>query len=170
MFDQHSSQKAQCEVFLRQNLGLLYRVAASYEADLGRREDLLQDICLAIWQATPRFEARSSFKTFALRVAHNRGISHGVRAARSPRWVDLAEDAPSQALDPAAATERALLQESLMAAVRQLRVEQRQIVVLALEGLSYQEISDVLDLSVSNVGVRLNRAKARLREVLNERV
>lgn len=72
--------------------------------------------------------------------------------------VDLSEEQPSPGQDPESATERALLQEALLRAVRRLPLGQRQIVGMALEGLSYNEMAEVLDISVSNVGVRLNRA------------
>ena len=157
----------ECEVFLKQHLGLLYRVAASYEAEPARREDLLQEIALAVWRAASRYESRSSFKTFALRIAHNRGISHCTREARAPELVDLSEEQRSPGHDPESATERAQLQEALPRAVRRLPLAQRQIVGMALEGLSYAEIAEVLDISVSNVGVRLNRARTRLREIMN---
>jgi RNA polymerase sigma-70 factor (ECF subfamily) len=152
---------------LQENLGLLYRVAGSYEAEPARREDLLQEIALAIWQAAGRYESRSSFKTFALRIAHNRGITHCTREARAPELVDLSERRPSPGHDPECSTQRALLQEALMRAVRRLPLAQRQIIGMALEGLSYNEIAEVLGISVSNVGVRLNRARALLREIMN---
>ena len=167
MFSRKHKAQRRAEEFLRENLGLLFRVAGTYEADPGRREDLLQEISLAIWQASPRYESRSSFKTFALRIAHNRGLSHGARASRSPKMVDLSDQHPQRGPDPEKATEKTLLQESLLTAVRQLPLAQRQIVALSLDGLSYQEISEVLDISLSNVGARLNRARARLKEALD---
>ena len=56
----------------------LRRVAATYEADPARREDLFQEICLALWQALPRFREEASERTFAFRIAHNRGLTHGL--------------------------------------------------------------------------------------------
>ena len=51
--------------------------------------------------------------------------------------------------------------------MRRLPLAQRQIVTMALEGLSYNEIAEVMDISISNVGVRLNRARGRLQEIMN---
>lgn len=167
MLQRRRAARRECEAFLKEHLGLLYRVAGSYEAEPARREDLLQEIALAIWTAAGRFESRSSFKTFALRIAHNRAITHCTRQARAPELVDLSEQQPSPGRDPESATERALLQEALLRAVRRLPLSQRQIVGMALEGLPYDEIAEVLGISVSNVGVRLNRARARLREIMN---
>ena len=54
--------------------------------------------------------------------------------------------------------------EQLAAVIRQLPISIRQPLVLRLEGLSYKEIADVLDLTTSNVGVRLHRASAKLKQ------
>jgi RNA polymerase sigma-70 factor (ECF subfamily) len=53
-----------------------------------------------------------------------------------------------------------------MAAVRRLPLAYRQVVTLALEGVSYAEIADVLGISDSNVGARLTRARHMLRALL----
>jgi RNA polymerase sigma factor (sigma-70 family) len=53
-------------------------------------------------------------------------------------------------------------------AVRRLPVIQRQVIVLALEDMEYHEIAEVLGISESNVGVRLNRARTSLRKLMGE--
>ena len=55
-----------------------------------------------------------------------------------------------------------------MKAMRRLPVMHRQVIVLALEDLEYREIAAVLGISENNVGVRLNRARARLRELMGD--
>ena len=167
LFARRKANKKQFELFLQEHLGLLYRVAGSYEANPAKREDLLQEITLAIWQAAGRFEARSSFKTFAMRIAHNRAITHCTRAARAPEMVELSDHEGIDPHNPETVTEQAMRQEALLAGVRRLPLAQRQIVAMALEGLSYNEIAEVMDINVSNVGVRLNRARTRLQELLN---
>ena len=57
-------------------------------------------------------------------------------------------------------------QQRLAEAIRRLTLEQQQVITLALEGMSYQEIADVLAITVSLVGVRLQRAKAALVQLL----
>ena len=58
------------------------RMASSYERDAARRQDLVQDIWLALWQALPGFRGDSSERTFVFRIAHNRGVSHQMWRAR----------------------------------------------------------------------------------------
>ena len=57
-------------------------------------------------------------------------------------------------------------QQRLAHGIRQLKLEQQQVITLALEGMSYQEIADVLAITTSLVGVRLQRAKTALMQLL----
>jgi RNA polymerase sigma-70 factor (ECF subfamily) len=155
---------------LRRDGAALRRVAGAYERDPGRREDLFQDVCLAIWQALPRFRGDASERTFVFRIAHNRGLTH--RSRRRPdssSGTDL-EDAAERLMDPhpgpEAAAREGQRRERLREAVLALPLEPRQILSLTLEGLSNLEIADVLGLTENNVAVRLNRARKALRQVL----
>ena len=57
--------------------------------------------------------------------------------------------------------------ERLLAAIRRLALPYRQVMTLLLEDLSYEDIAEALSISVVNVGVRVNRAKKQLRELLD---
>jgi RNA polymerase sigma factor (sigma-70 family) len=153
---------------LAQHGASLARLAASYARAPGEREDLLQDIAMAIWQALPRFREESSERTFLFRIAHNRGISYIAR--RRPLIADLDEEMDVQDARPDPAT--ALLNqqegERLLDAIRCLPVSHRQIVTLTLEDMSYAEIAEVVGISESNVGARLTRARQMLRRLLQE--
>ncbi|MEW6321336.1 MAG: sigma-70 family RNA polymerase sigma factor [Acidobacteriota bacterium] len=139
------------------------RLAASYERDSARQQDLVQDIWLALWQALPRFRGECSDRTFVFRVAHNRGVGH-VQHWRRRHAEPLDAEAPLP--DPGASPEHAATdrqrRERLQAAVRRLPLGLRQPTVLMLEGLSHREIGDVLGITENNVAVRLTRAKAAL--------
>ena len=158
---------ARYERLLSEHGPALRRVAGSYEADRHRREDLFQDICLAIWQALPSFRGEASERTFIFRIGHNRGLSHSWR--RRPAAADLEE--AETVVDPlpgpeaeAGASER---RRRLRSAVRGLPLAARQVVSLSLEGLSQREIGEVLGISENNVAVRLHRARAALRRSLD---
>lgn len=151
---------------LREHGPALRRVAAIYEADPARREDLFQDVCLALWQALPRFRGDCSERTFAFRIAHNRGLSHGWRARGSAAPLDEAEEIPDHRRDPESELFDRDRRERLREAVRLLPPGPRQVVALSLEGLSHREIGEVLGLTENNVAVRLTRARKLLREML----
>lgn len=145
----------------------LRRVAATYEADPARREDLFQEICLALWQALPRFREEASERTFAFRIAHNRGLTHGWRARGSATAdLDEAEEVADPRQDPESELQEGERRDRLREAVRRLPLTARQVVVLSLEGLSQREIGEVLGITENNVAVRLTRARKLLRQAL----
>ncbi|HEY7670696.1 MAG TPA: sigma-70 family RNA polymerase sigma factor [Gammaproteobacteria bacterium] len=148
------------------NRAALSRLAASYTRTAGDCDDLLQEIAMALWRALPAFRGECSERTFVFRIAHNRCITH-----LSKRRVNVSlDEAEIEVEDPSANAEAALAEEQerqrLLAAIRDLPAIHREVLVLALEGMGYREIADVVGISESNVGVRLNRARERLRELL----
>jgi RNA polymerase sigma factor (sigma-70 family) len=144
----------------------LGRLAWSYTRAADEREDLVQDIALAIWGALPRFRGECSERTFLFRIAHNRAIANLARRRLPIVEADEELEIEDAAPDP----ERALSSEQqgqrLVEAVRRLPVGYAQVVTLTLEGMSYAEIADVLGISETNVGARLTRAREMLRRLL----
>jgi RNA polymerase sigma factor (sigma-70 family) len=148
---------------------MLTRFAASFERNHHAREDLVQDILLAVWQALPAFRGEASLKTYIIGVAHRRCASHVMRAVAQPRHEELDDEWVDAQPGLEALAGLNQQQARLLAALRGLPVGQRQLVVLALEGMRYDEIAELLGISAGNVGVRLNRARAALKEQLEER-
>src|SRR5260370_36043942 len=62
----------------------LTRLAASYTNTPSDRDDLLQEIAMALWQALPGFRGECSERTFLFRIAHNRAIAHLARSRSRP--------------------------------------------------------------------------------------
>lgn len=147
----------------------LSRLAAGYEPVTAQRDDLLQEIALAIWRALPRFRSECSERTFIYRIAHNQGLSHAWRRHPVPQPLDQIAES-QEPVDPRPRpeeqTERENRKTRLVAAIQSLPVAQRQIITLVLEDLSHAEIADVLGISESNVAVRLNRARKALKAAL----
>jgi RNA polymerase sigma factor (sigma-70 family) len=143
----------------------LARLASSYTNTSSDRDDLLQEIAMALWQALPRFRGECSERTFLFRIAHNRAIGHLARSRSQPlagEEVDVRDPAP----DPEAGLAREQSVERLRWAIHRLPLVYRQVITLSLEGLGYGEIAEVLGISESNVGARLTRARQILRESL----
>jgi RNA polymerase sigma factor (sigma-70 family) len=144
----------------------LARIAASYERNPALREDLLQEMFLAVCRALPRLKEPSKLKPFVFRIAHNRAMTHIVRRMREPASLAepdaIAAEAPTQEQSLIAGERSARLLE----AVRTLPLAYRQAVTLVLEGLSYSEIAETLGITPNNVGVRISRARDQLRSLL----
>ncbi len=146
----------------------LARVAASYEADRMLREDLVQEMLVAIHRALPSLANPDSLAPFVFRIAHNRGVTHVARQAgarRADQSAALEDQFPETPEERMLSDERA---NQVAAAVRRLPLPYRQVMTLVLEELTYAEIAEALKISLSNVGVRVNRAKAHLKAMLDD--
>jgi RNA polymerase sigma factor (sigma-70 family) len=130
------------------------------------RDDLLQNIAMAVWRALPSFRGESSARTFLYRIAHNRAVAFLARNRTNIPAVEV--DTPDPAPGPESRLLRAQSSERLRSAVRRLPVIYRQVITLILEGMNYAEIGEVLGISESNVGARLSRARQLLRELLEK--
>jgi RNA polymerase sigma factor (sigma-70 family) len=150
----------------------LARLAFGYERVAGAREELTQEIALAVWQALPHFRGECTERTFVYRIAHNRGLTHVCR--RQPAHQPLDELSPLlEPVDPRPHPEQQVAithqRDRLRSAIQRLPLAYRQVVMLMLEELPHGEIAEVLGITESNVAVRLNRARKALKEVLEER-
>jgi RNA polymerase sigma-70 factor (ECF subfamily) len=157
-----AQERAAYEDLLRRYLPALRRLAWSYARE--QSDDLLQEIALGLWTALPRFRGDSSERTWLYRVAHNTAISFMASSQRRANREQAGE--PPDMAAPAANPESTAIEEQrrarLHAAVEELPLVDRQIVVLHLEGLSAAEIEAVTGLSAGNVAVRLTRARQKL--------
>ena len=151
----------------QQHAALLGRVAATYEANFHLRQELLQEIFLAVWQALEKFKGESSVKTYVLRVAHNKAITHVAYHAKQPRNDSYCEvDTPQP--NQQASTDVQIAQQqqiqTMLKEIRKMPIQTRQVVTMSMEGLSYSEIADACGISSTNTGVILNRARKVLME------
>ena len=145
---------------------LISRIAMSYEADPGLREDLVQQILLAVWQALPSYRADASLKTFIARIAQNRAISFVTKQVRLPPTAEMPELLESDDPDPEQSAIEASERKRLLEATRRLPLPQREVIILVLEGFSYAEIADMLNIAPNALALRFSRAKAALKKML----
>ena len=155
------SRDERCIRLLGEHEGAVRRLAASYERDASKQQDLVQEIWLAVWLALPRFRGDCSERTFVFRIAHNRAVSH-IEHWQRRRTDPLDDTAPIAAdgPDPEHSLSQQQRRERLQAAVQELPLALRQVVVLTLEGLSNAEVADIVGISENNVAVRMTRARA----------
>jgi RNA polymerase sigma factor (sigma-70 family) len=151
------------DALLRDHGPALWRVIANYAPPGAERDDLAQDILVAVWQALPRFRGESSPRTFVLRIAHNRGLSYAWRRSKRAPLDEEPRDLPDPrpgADEQVAASQRT---EQFLRHVRTLPLGQREVLALALEGLPHAEIAAIVGITAENVAVRLGRARETLR-------
>ncbi len=164
--------EAQFDRILSEYGAALSRLAFTYEAVASVREELVQEITLAIWQALAHFRGECSERTFVYRIAHNRGLSHVWKRRPSHQPLEEVEES-EQPIDPRPHPEeqasRSDQRGRLMSAIQSLPVIHRQMIVLMLEGLSHAQMAEVMGITENNVAVRLNRARKTLKDALEER-
>jgi RNA polymerase sigma-70 factor (ECF subfamily) len=139
----------------------LQRLARAYEADADRRQDLLQDIHIALWRSLSTFDGRCSLRTWVYRVAHNVATSAVIRRrAHSPTWLTLDEIAsPPDAYDGERAFNRQHALDRLYALIYTLKPADRQVILMYLEGLDAASIGEISGMSPGNVATKVHRIK-----------
>lgn len=158
--------EADFEARLRLHAGIVRKVAGSYAWNPHDRDDLMQDIVAALWQAWPRYDPSRPFATWMYRVALNVAISQ-VRGETRRRRHHVAYDADvhhAEAPNRDFADDEQLI--LLQRAMQSLDPLNRALLMLHLDERSHREIADVLGISESNVGTKLTRLKERLRNTL----
>jgi RNA polymerase sigma-70 factor (ECF subfamily) len=128
------------------------------------RNDLLQDVLLAVWKAIPAFRGQAKPATYLYRVSHNAALLWVRKETNYRRRVERFGALPAEATSPEPVHDERLAR--LYAAIHALKPLDRSLILLSLDGLSYREMAEVLGLSESNVGVKLNRIKAQLTRTL----
>jgi RNA polymerase sigma factor (sigma-70 family) len=164
--------EAQFDRILTEHGAAISRLAFSYETVASVREELVQEIALAIWQALAHFRGECSERTFVYRIAHNRGLTHVWKRRPSHQPLDEIDES-DQPIDPRPHPDERVAQTGqrvrLMSAIQSLPVAHRQMIVLMLEGLSHAQMAEVMGITENNVAVRLNRARKMLKDALGER-
>ena len=144
---------------------LVRRVCRMYADTPEERTDLFQETLYQLWRSYPSFQGRSHVATWVYRVALNTAITAVRKKRRTPEHVPLNEDSGHGTIsthDP----EPDLRVDVLYRAMDALTPIERALVMLYLDDISYQEMADILGLSESNIGVKLNRIRSKLQDWL----
>jgi RNA polymerase sigma-70 factor (ECF subfamily) len=148
------------EELVRRHRLATYRVALRMLGDDGDAEDATQDAFVQAWRSLGGFRADAAFSTWMYRIVTNRCLNM-LRARR--RTEPLPQDREAPASRPDRIAEGRWQVQDLARAIARLTPEQRAPLVLReLQGCTYDEIAEALDLSISAVKSRLHRARLEL--------
>lgn len=151
---------------------MIWRVCWHYLENREDAQDAAQEVMLRAWRGLPDFRGEASLETWLYRLCQS--VCTDALRRRKLRRADsvdaLLEEGREPASDapgPQEETERRERHEQLRAALRQLPEEMRTPLILsAIEGLGYEEISRVLGVQLGTVKSRISRARKRLKEIL----
>jgi RNA polymerase sigma-70 factor (ECF subfamily) len=157
------------EHLVERHRGIVFRVATRIVGP-DDAEDVTQDAFLRAFHRLGQYRGAATFRTWLLQITQNTALNTLTRARRRPTEMvdDSAEAADRDPVrQPVTELERRERQHRLELKLRTLRPEYRSLLVLRdLEGLSYNEISDVLEMPLGSVKGRLHRARDELIELL----
>ncbi|EOR94741.1 RNA polymerase ECF-type sigma factor [Arcticibacter svalbardensis MN12-7] len=127
------------------------------------KEDLFQDIVLQLWRSFPSFKGDAKVSTWMYRIAINNAITRLRKETKREKFSGLNDEAFEVMVEENAIDEKALM---MYEAIKKLTEVERALSMLYLDNCSYKEIAEVMGLSETNVGFKLNKIKAKLRSLV----
>jgi RNA polymerase sigma factor (sigma-70 family) len=129
------------------------------------KKDLFQDIVLQLWRSYPSFKGDSKVTTWMYRIAINNAITRLRKETKREQFTELDENAFQ-----VPHSDNSMLEEQIAEmyeAIKKLSEVERAITMLYMDDCSYKEISEILGLSETNIGFKLNKIKSRLKTLVN---
>lgn len=141
---------------------IVHNVCHVYTDNPADHEDLFQEMLVQLWKGYQRFKGDAKISTWIYRVCLYTAITYIKKVMRNRKALDAIEfqeyqHPKSQETD----------EELLVLAMKKLDATDRAFILLYLEDKSYNEMSQILGITESNVGVKLNRIKKKLRAIMN---
>ncbi|MGD0085636.1 MAG: RNA polymerase sigma factor [Verrucomicrobiota bacterium] len=155
--------------WLNDHLGLMLKLVRAGAATPEDQDDLFQEVLVNVWSSIRAFRGEARETTWIYRVAFNttmawrRGEWRRRRGHEKFLKFDVSPQLQPSHLD--SLPERELV-ERLYAAIRQLPKVDASLALMHLDGLSYQEMAEVLGISENYIGVKLNRIRKQLADQL----
>jgi RNA polymerase sigma-70 factor (ECF subfamily) len=162
---QTMTEQKQTEIFndwLDKHKGILFKVLRAYAFNLADQEDLFQEIALQVWRSVPKFEKASAVSTWMYRVALNTAIKWSAKQRKHREGRTDIETKIHVLKEHKDHVDERL--EWLYQQIAQLDKVDRSLCLLLLDGFSYKEMSKIIGISESYVGVRINRIKKYLNQ------
>lgn len=148
---------------LRSYQGIIHKVNLVYFSVLEDRKDNFQEVVFNMWKAYPALKNKEKIASWLYAIAINTSIS---KIRKDSRYTFSGDMESINILSSDSNIEITIDFQRLLEAIRQLKGVDKSIMLLYLEDYSYNEIEEIIGISSSNVGVRINRAKKQLEKLL----
>ena len=145
---------------IKENEGLIYKVTKVYTYNKEDEQDLYQEIVYQLWKSFPSFRNDSKISTWMYRIALNTSIAYLNKEKKKGNHAPVGE----LLLNKADATDSLIEERSevLFALIKKLNEIEKAIILLHLEGKTYDEIAVITGFTATNVGTRLGRIKQKI--------
>ena len=154
--------KQEFEQIVQEYKSTIYTVCYMFSKDNDEINDLFQEVLINLWKGFPSFQGKSNVATWIWRVAFNTCISQD-RKKKSSKTLPLSVDI-NLFEDKDEDTKQI---QMLYKRIHALKPFDRAIVLLWLEGVTYEEIGEIVGITAKNVSVRLYRIKEELKKMSN---
>lgn len=148
---------------IKEHTKTIYTVCYLFSNDTDEINDLYQDILVRLWKGFETFEGKSDIRTWIYRVSLNYCINFSNKRKKEHKQLNLETNFHTDENN----LERKLQIKQLYKRINMLGLIDRSVVLLWLEGLSYDEIAAILGISVKNVSFKLVRIKEQLKKMSN---
>ena len=148
------------------NQNIVHKICSIYTTNKDAHNDLFQEITIQVWKNYAKFRGDSKFSTWMYRVALNTAISLYRKSTRKVKTQDYSSFAYKIESTPYDDKEEIQL-KALYAAIHRLNDIEKALIFLYLEDKPYKEISETLEITNVNARVKMNRAKEKLKNILN---
>jgi RNA polymerase sigma-70 factor (ECF subfamily) len=152
--------------WLIRHKGLLFKVIRAYAFTPEDREDLFQEVATQIWRSIPGFRSDSAATTWLYQIALNTALSWTRKELKHRNRMQMVSDIEQTLTETPRGEDPRLLW--LYEQIAQMDPVDRSVTLLLLDGFSYREMSQMLGISESNVGIKINRIKNYLTRLLKE--
>ncbi len=150
---------------LQQNQGIIHKVCNIYFYNRQEKEDYIQELIIEVWKAFPNFKKQSKFSTWMYKVVLNSAIDILRKEKKQPQYTKLSNS--EYEITDYQKNKESDKKEKLYWAINQLSEVEKAIIILYLEDYSYKEISEIIGISKTYTGVKINRIKTELQKKLN---
>jgi len=165
---EESRQKEEFLALISEHQDLIRKVAAMYYKNQADQEDAFQEILVNLWKAYPTFRGESKITTWMYRVALNTVIS-GFRKAsnrvhRNRSDVNISDELIKPDREQVSSDDIDVLYQS----IDRLTDIEKAVIMLYMEEKTYDDIAEIMGMTRTNVGVKINRIKKKLQKLYKE--
>ena len=147
------------------NRKLIYKVSYMYCDNTLDKKDLFQDIITNLWIAYPSFQNKSKISTWIYRIALNTAITWLRDYTKKSKRIEYTDLIPHFTNEHDNTIDE--LYNQLYRAIDTLGKIDKAIILLLLDEYSYDEIAEIVGLTMTNVATKISRIKAKLRDQLS---
>ena len=161
-----NDKEQQFKELIKSSKNSIYRICYSFLDDTEDIKDLRQEIFYELWKSMDRFKGESSWNTYIYRIAVNTAIRFKTTLGKQRSVETPIKQSVLKMADDNFNKEKEEQLNLLQQSIKKLSDNDRILISLVLEDLSYKEIAEVLNMNIGNVGVRIGRVKKKLKELM----